>query len=139
MKRNRNTKYLLTVILMMIFILTGCGKNENQSVEESSSVSNSNTDVYVENNTNTSTELLDSIYEKLSDADKEIIVNLSEANIGKVILESDKGVKKVNDSVDVIGNEIYKAEYKTNNETLGNLIVYADVNDLSILGYGLID
>lgn len=68
-----------------------------------------------------------------------MIIDLSEANINKVVLKSDKGVKKVSESVDIIGNEIYKAEYRTNNETLGELIVYADIDDLSILGYGLIE
>lgn len=138
MKKNKSRKYL-HIATVMILILAGCGNNEDQSIKVSPVVSNSNTDVHEESNTNTDRDLLASVYEKLSDSDKKMIVDLSEANINKVILESDKGIKKVNDSVDIIGNEIYKAEYKTNNETLGYFIVYADINELSILGYGLID
>lgn len=140
MRVNKCRKYFFSGIMMLVFLLAGCGNNENNSIKESSTVSNSNTEVYYEgSNTNTDRNVLNSIYEKLSDSDKKMIVDLSKANIDKVVLENDEGIKKVNDSVDIVGSEIYKAEYKTNNETLGELIVYADIKELSILGYGLIE
>ena len=129
--------------------MTGCKNNDGQNVKESPEVSKSDIkspdvlDSNTENKNNSesknSKELTDGIYKKLSDADKEMIIDLQDASISKVILESDNGIKKVNENIDITGKELYKAVYKTNDATIGDFIVYADTNDLSILGYGLLD
>ncbi|MDD7403633.1 MAG: hypothetical protein SO170_09100 [Butyribacter sp.] len=149
MKMNKCKKYLLTITIMMLFLMTGCKNNDGQNVKESPEVSKSDIkspdvlDSNTENKNNSesknSKELTDGIYKKLSDADKEMIIDLQDASISKVILESDNGIKKVNENIDITGKELYKAVYKTNDATIGDFIVYADTNDLSILGYGLLD
>lgn len=139
MKRSNSKKYLFISVVVMLLVLAGCGNKEERGEKESTTVSNTAVDQYRESDTEHKSDLLASIYEKLSDSDKEMIVDLSEAVISTVVLENDKGVKKVNESAEMIGKKIYKAEYKTDDETLEEVIVYADMEDLSILGYGLVD
>ncbi len=139
MKKSNSRRFFGFAIVMMSFVLSSCGNGDKHIIKEKSIVISNNNADKGKMNTNKERDLLDTIYEKLSESDKKMIIDLSEANINKVVLKSDKGVKKVSESVDIIGNEIYKAEYRINNETLGELIVYADIDNLSILGYGLIE
>lgn len=133
-----NKKNIGAMLFLTIFLLTGCAdvaNNDTTNVTNVSSVSIDNND---ENKT--SDDIANHIYEKLSDSDKKQIVSLQDAIVEKIVLENDIGIQKTSESIPIInGMEVFKVSYETSNETLGDFIVYANTNDLSILGYGLRD
>ena len=123
--------------MCLAFLMVGCSgltikeKNKNDAIDvqmtEKQSLEMSDRDI------------INSIYDKLPSEEKDQVKDLDNSKMEIVTLSSEDGIGKVNENDVITGIELYKVQYITNDEILGDLIVYAAKDDLTICGYGLRD
>jgi hypothetical protein len=123
--------------MCLAFLMVGCSgstikeKNKNDAIDvqmtEKQSLEMSDRDI------------INSIYDKLPSEEKDQVKDLDNSKMEIVTLSSEDGIGKVNEDDVITGIELYKVQYITNDEILGDLIVYAAKDDLTICGYGLRD
>lgn len=135
-------KVILILLIMLSVLLLGLIACSNQKNSEEKQTSNTTTEVSKDNieKTNsknkTNKDVREKVWEQLNQSQKENIRGTWEdANIQKITLKP--GMGKI-DKGEYIGKEVYIIDFQKN-QSINNLLVYADLSKNEIIGYGYTD
>lgn len=126
------------LIVALLFVLTACASQDSSTEQKSENRIN---EKEKENNVEqgqvvTNEDVREKVWEQLSQSQKENIRGTwKDAKIQKITLKS--GMGKI-EKVEYIGKEVYIVEFPKN-ESINGLLVYADVSENEIIGFGYSD
>ena len=134
-------KKVIFLIMLSVLLLGLIACSNQKSIEEKQN-SNTITEVSKDNNKETNSknktnkDVREKVWEQLSQSQKENIRGTWEdAKIQKITLKP--GMGKI-DKGEYIGKEVYIVDFPKN-QSINNLLVYADLSKNEIIGYGYTD
>lgn len=126
-------KYIIIFIVVVTLVALGLFYYLNQS-EKTTNKTQTNT------TKTTKKDVREVVWGQLSEKQKsEIVGGWGDGKVSKVILKDNGTMNLVGDK-SYKGQEVYLISFPSiNNPTIGDVIIYADMNTYDIIGYGLRD
>lgn len=126
-------KYIIIFIVVVTLVALGLFYYLNQS-EKTTNKTQTNT------TKTTKKDVREVVWRQLSEKQKsEIVGGWGDGKVSKVTLKDNSSMNLVGDK-SYKGQEVYLISFPSiNNPTIGDVIIYADMNTYDIIGYGLRD
>lgn len=127
-------KYILIILAVILLTAVGLFYYLNQGQEKATTKRQDTTNETVKK------DVREAVWEQMSDQQKaEIIGTWQDGKVSRITW-SDGAVMRATVNKSYVGQAVYVITFPSNlNATIGDVVVFADVNTFDIIGYGLRD